>query len=101
MLCYSHIGVSTPSGYVLSNAQSLLAAGFFIPYAVTKATATQRGIPQWGWTTYGDYVLACNVDGLKATGSAVGGDGGVWNAQAVAEYDKVWSPPLNLYPIYG
>jgi len=101
MLCYSHLSISTPSGYLFTNGKSLLASGYFIPYAISRATAVQRGIPAWAWTNYGNYVLACNVDGLKATGLAVDGSGGIWGPEAIAAYIAYWTPPLNLYPIYG
>lgn len=90
-LCYSRFGASTPGAYLMSEAADLVKSGLTVPFAITPAQATKKGIPTWAWNMVGDYVLACNVDGLTKTGTGING------SSDNVQHSATWKVTLLVY----
>ena len=129
-LSYSRYPISTPGLVLLSQADSLVAAGlsavgshgatpcadttgvncegYTVPFAISPALAFLRGVPG-PWTMMGGYVLVSNVQGLTYQNEAVDGSGMVESQAQVDAFEAYYGQfgkdynnnAPNLWKIYG
>lgn len=102
-LCMSHFG-GFPIAFDWADVAHELAVGWFVPAAILGHGTGPQDI-------VGAYRLACNVDGLKATGTGLNGSGGSFSdflnalafTRSIAEYGVPGNGsfgPVNHYQIY-